>query len=77
MPPVNRIDRRIRATLQRDGHPVNVKPAQTVNLSPTPWLECVERLEQAGYIEGYEAQLNAVQLNHGFMAFIIISIDRV
>ncbi|RPG45649.1 MAG: winged helix-turn-helix transcriptional regulator [Gammaproteobacteria bacterium TMED134] len=77
MTSLDRIDRRILATLQRDGRLSNVKLAQTVNLSPTPCLERVKRLEQAGYIEGYKAQLNAVQLKQGFLAFITISLDRV
>ena len=77
MTSLDRIDRRILATLQRDGRLSNVKLGQTVNLSPTPCLERVKRLEQAGYIEGYKAQLNAVQLNQGFLAFITISLDRV
>ena len=37
--------------------------AKQVNLSPSPCLDRVKRLEQEGYIEGYYAKLSEAKLN--------------
>jgi len=73
---LDRTDRRILGELQRDGRIANVELARRVNLSPSPCLERVKRLEAAGYIEGYRAQLNAPALGFGTTAFIQVTLDR-
>jgi Lrp/AsnC family leucine-responsive transcriptional regulator len=70
------IDRKLLLTLQRDGRISNVDLAKRVHLSPTPCLERVRRLEAAGYIERYVAQLNPEKLGMGLLAFVEISLDR-
>jgi len=62
--------------LQDDGRISNVDLARAVNLSPTPCLERVRRLERAGYIEGYSALLNPGKLNAGLLIFLQITLDR-
>ena len=52
---LDKIDQNILKILQEDGRVSNVKLAQTINLSPTPCLERVKRLEKEGYIKGYVA----------------------
>ena len=47
-----------------------------VNLSPSPCLERVKRLEAEGYIEAYQARLNAAKLNQAMSAFIQVTLDR-
>ena len=47
---LDRIDRKILRLLQQDGRISNVKLAETINLSPTPCLERVKRLEKEGFI---------------------------
>ena len=47
-----------------------------VNLSPSPCLDRVKRLEREGYIERYGAFLNANKLNYGMTAFIQVTLDR-
>jgi Lrp/AsnC family leucine-responsive transcriptional regulator len=75
-PNLDVIDRKILQILQSDGKTSNVDLAKRVHLSPTPCLERVRRLEEAGYIERYVAQLNPQKLGMGLLAFVEISLDR-
>jgi Lrp/AsnC family leucine-responsive transcriptional regulator len=75
-PRLDVIDRKILQHLQRDGRVSNVDLARRVHLTATPCFERVRRLEEAGYIERYVAQLNATKLGLGLLAFIEISLDR-
>jgi len=74
--PLDRIDKAILRTLQQDGRIANVELARKVNLSPSPCLERVRRLEAEGYIEGYFARLSAEKLAWGTTAFVEITLDR-
>lgn len=69
-------DRAILRKLQRDGRISNQDLAEGVNLSPSPCLRRVRRLEEEGVIEGYTARLNTRMLGLKLMAFIQISMDR-
>ncbi|MBO9491131.1 winged helix-turn-helix transcriptional regulator [Endozoicomonas sp. G2_1] len=73
---LDRIDLLILDALQQDGRMSNVDLAKQANLSPSPCLERVKRLEQAGYIERYRAELNPNLLNYGMSAFIQVTLDR-
>ncbi len=73
---LDRTDRAILAALQEDGRISNVALAEKVHLSPSPCLERVKRLEAAGYINGYAAQLNASKLGYGKVAFVQVSLER-
>jgi Lrp/AsnC family transcriptional regulator, leucine-responsive regulatory protein len=75
-PKLDVIDRKILQCLQRDGRLSNVDLSKRVHLTATPCFERVRRLEQAGYIERYVAQLSAAKLGLGLLAFIEISLDR-
>ncbi|MDH2432370.1 AsnC family transcriptional regulator [Pokkaliibacter plantistimulans] len=72
----NRYDRRIMEVLQKDGRMSNQELADSIQLSPSPCLRRVKRLEEEGIIEGYSALLNAKKLGLTLMAFIGISMDR-
>jgi DNA-binding MarR family transcriptional regulator len=54
---LDRIDLRILSRLQTQGRITNVELADAVGLSPSPCLIRVKRLESAGYIAGYAAQI--------------------
>ena len=69
-------DRAILQKLQQDGRISNQDLAEAVNLSPSPCLRRVRRLEEQGIIEGYHAQLNARRLGLKLTAFIQISMDK-
>ncbi len=73
---LDQIDHNILKILQDDGRISNVELAARVNLSPTPCLERVRRLERNNYILGYAAQLDPHKLKAGFLAFISVSLDR-
>ncbi len=61
-PKLDRIDLNILAQLQRHGRMSNVDLAEAVNLTPSPCLQRTKRLEAAGYITGYGAQLDLAKL---------------
>lgn len=69
-------DRAILRRLQRDGRISNQDLAEAVNLSPSPCLRRVRRLEENGIIESYAARLNARKLGLKQMALLHISMDR-
>ena len=68
-------DKLIVERLQRNGRISMSDLAQEVNLSDTPCLRRVKKLEQAGVIEGYQATLNrqAFNLNVLVYAFVRLS----
>jgi len=73
---LDRIDRRILECLQADGRISNVALARKVNLTPTPCLERVRRLERDGYITGYTAQLDPERVEAGLLVFAEISLTH-
>jgi len=73
---LDRVDRRLLARLQQDGRAAVSQLAREVNLTVTPTLERVRRLESGGYIEGYFAQLNPGKLGLGLLAYVEVSLDR-
>jgi Lrp/AsnC family leucine-responsive transcriptional regulator len=73
---LDRTDRHILAALQADGRLSNVALARKVNLTPTPCLERVRRLERDGYIRGYTALLDPKMLDAGLLVFVEISLLR-
>lgn len=74
--PIDRIDRVILSTLQADGRISNVDLAKKVNLSASPCLDRVKRLENEGYIERYGAFLNAGKLDFSMTAFVQVTLNR-
>lgn len=57
LPKLDRIDLRILAHLQKNARVTNVELADAVGLSASPCLVRVKRLEKAGYIIGYGADV--------------------
>ena len=74
--PLDRTDRQILTILQADGRIANVTLAKMVNLTPTPCLERVRRLEREGYITGYTALLDPKKVGAGLLVFVEISLLR-
>jgi Lrp/AsnC family leucine-responsive transcriptional regulator len=73
---LDRIDRRILATLQNNGRLTNVALADLVGLSPSPCLRRVKRLEAEGYIQGYAAILGTEKVGFGATVFVHVSITQ-
>lgn len=73
---LDRIDHKLLIRLQQDGRTAISRLAREVNLTVTPTLERVKRLESAGYIEGYFARLSPRKLGLGLLAYVEVSLDR-
>ena len=73
---LDRIDRRILDTLQKDGRLSNVELADRVGLSPSPCLRRVKRLEDAGIIAGYRAVLDRKTIGLGLTVFIELKVGK-
>ncbi len=69
-------DRAILAILQKEGRLSNVELAKRVNLSPSPCLERVRRLEQQGFISRYKAVLNPEKLDLAMIAYIEVTLSK-
>lgn len=72
---LDRIDRNILRTLQKNGRISFVELGESVGLSTSPCLERVRRLEQAGYITGYTAVLDPRLLGAGLLVYVEISLE--
>jgi len=73
---LDRTDRRILECLQADGRISNVNLARKVNLTPTPCIERVKRLERQGYIRGYTAILDPELVNASLLVFVEIDLSH-
>ncbi|MFC3095654.1 leucine-responsive transcriptional regulator Lrp [Alteromonas sediminis] len=73
---LDKIDRNILDTLQKNGKISNVDLAKTVGLSASPCLERVKRLEEQGYILGYHAALNPNKLGAAMLVFVEITLEK-
>lgn len=76
MSALDKISKKILMELQNDGRISNVDLASRVNLSPAACLERVRKLQEAGYILGYAAQLNPEMLDVSLLVFIEVVLDR-
>jgi DNA-binding Lrp family transcriptional regulator len=75
-PPLDRIDIKILAALQRDGRSTIQNLAQKVGLSPRASLERVRRLESAGVIAGYQAVVDLGRLSRPVNVFAEIVLEK-
>ena len=71
---LDRTDKKILECLQVDGRISNVQLARKVNLTPTPCIERVKRLERQGYIRGYTAILDPALVNASLLVFVEINL---
>ncbi|PWF21261.1 Lrp/AsnC family transcriptional regulator [Corticimicrobacter populi] len=72
---LDRLDLRILSQLQQNGRMTNVVLADAVGLSASPCLIRVKRLEKAGYIEGYSAQINLNKLGDVLTVFTEVTLN--
>lgn len=73
---LDRTDLAILAELQREGRLANAELAERVNLSASACLRRVQRLERAGVIAGYRAQLEPAALGLGLVAFVRVQLEK-
>jgi DNA-binding Lrp family transcriptional regulator len=75
-PKLDRMDLRILCHLQKNGRAVNAVVADAVGLSPRPCLVRMKRLEQAGYIAGYGAQIRLEKLGDTLLVFTEVTLHN-
>lgn len=72
---LDRIDRKILSDLQQNGRMTNVDLAGRAGISAPPCLRRVRALEEAGFIRGYHADLNAEALGYGVTVFAQVGLS--
>lgn len=75
LPKLDRIDLKILSHLQKNGRITNVDLAEAVGLSASPCLMRVKRLEKAGYIIGYGAQIAMNKLGDTMTIFTEVTLS--
>ena len=73
---LDQTDTTILHLLQQDGHLSNPKLAEQVSLSVTPLWRRLKRLEDAGYIRDYQANLDRRKLGLDILAFVQLSFTQ-
>ncbi|MDP2699847.1 Lrp/AsnC family transcriptional regulator [Thalassospira sp.] len=73
---LDRIDIKILAALQKNGRVSNVELADMVNLSASPCLVRVRKLQKAGYITGYCAQIDIARLGPSLTVFTEVTLKN-
>ncbi len=71
---LDEIDRMILREMQADGRITNVELANRVGMSAPPCLRRVRALEEAGFIRGYHAELDAKSLGYEVTVFAMVSL---
>ena len=73
---IDRIDRQILSLLERDARMSNAELAEHVNLSPTPCLRRLRKLESSGLIRGYRAVLDEKALGLNASAMVFVNLEK-
>ena len=73
---LSKIDYRILKEVQQDGRITYSELAKRVGLTVTPCMERVKKLEKAGVVKGYSANLNPEMLGAGLAVFVQIRLSR-
>jgi len=66
------INLKILKILQKNARISKVDVARQVDMAPSALLERIRKLEQKGFIDGYEVRLNPEKFNRNLVAFITI-----
>ncbi|MCB6184048.1 Lrp/AsnC family transcriptional regulator [Leeia sp. TBRC 13508] len=74
---LDEIDKEILRLLQADGSLTTPLLAEKVSLSVTPCWRRLKRLEEAGYIRDYQANLDRRKIGLGIFAFVQITFGNV
>lgn len=73
---LDKTDRQILAILQTEGRLPNQELAERVNLSASPCLRRVKRLEENGVIRQYVALLAADRIGLGLLAYVNVRLTK-
>ena len=69
------VDMKILAILQEDGRITNVELSRRVGISAPPCLRRVRALEEAGFIRGYHARIDAQMLGFDVTVFAMVGLS--
>ncbi|SDF50038.1 transcriptional regulator, AsnC family [Limimonas halophila] len=75
-PRLDALDLRILTVLQREGRITKLRLADAVGLSPSPCHERVKRLERAGYVRGYHADIDLDRLVSAATIFVEVTLAK-
>ncbi|WP_111414697.1 Lrp/AsnC family transcriptional regulator [Billgrantia lactosivorans] len=73
---LDRIDRMLLEALQQDARLTTAELAELVNLSPSPCARRIRRLEQAGMITRYRAELDKARLGLTIQVYVQVKLDQ-
>jgi len=73
---LDKIDIQILKDLQQDGRMTNVELAERAEISAPPCLRRVRALEEAGFLKGYHAEINAEMLGFGIVVFAQVGLIK-
>lgn len=73
---IDKIDLKILRELQENSKITNIELSKKVGLSAAPTLGRVQKLEKAGLLKSYHAEVNKEMLGLGFSALIQVSLTR-
>jgi Lrp/AsnC family leucine-responsive transcriptional regulator len=73
---LDKIDKKILAILQVDGRLSNQEVAERVNLSPSPCLRRIKRLEETGVIRKYVALIAPEKIGLGLLAYVNVRLEK-
>ncbi|TIN48435.1 MAG: Lrp/AsnC family transcriptional regulator [Mesorhizobium sp.] len=73
---LDKIDIKILSQLQKNGRVTNVELADLVNLSPSPCLMRVKKLQTEGFITGYSAQIDVSKLGQTLTIFTEVTLKH-
>ncbi|MBZ9857296.1 Lrp/AsnC family transcriptional regulator [Mesorhizobium sp. CA13] len=73
---LDKIDIKILSQLQKNGRVTNVELADLVNLSPSPCLMRVKKLQAEGFITGYSAQIDVSKLGQTLTIFTEVTLKH-
>lgn len=75
-PRLDAIDLKILATLQKEGRITKLALAERVGLSPTPCWTRLKRLEKAGFIKAYRAEIDLAKLGSATTVLVEIILKQ-
>ena len=71
---IDEVSLKILRILQKKARIPNVEVARQVGMAPSAVLERIRKLEQQGYIDGYEVRLNPERFGRPLVAFVQVTV---
>ena len=72
---MDKIDRHILEVLQKEARLSTAELAERIGLSPSPCARRLKRLEDEGYIENYQANVNKAKVGIAMSFFVEVSLN--